>query len=120
MNRGDITRMLLLAKFTDDRMTVDEQRVQMWWLALDRDIPADFAAKAIAAHYAGSTNSLLPAHVNMLWESERKQRSDEAHAKELKAKMLESELQAVDPREYVARIRAELEEKARGGTQRPE
>jgi hypothetical protein len=61
VNRQEVSQLLALAALVDNR-TVTPEAVLMWHGILG-DLPADAAMDALKAHYAESTEWLLPAHI---------------------------------------------------------
>ncbi|MBN7792514.1 hypothetical protein [Microbacterium esteraromaticum] len=61
MNRPEVAQLLTLASLVDNRSVTDE--VCLMWHRLVGHVDYDVAAEALQAHFAGSTEYLLPAHI---------------------------------------------------------
>lgn len=75
MNKDEISKLLVIAMGIDSRMNVSDQnlfiaRVEGWKLALRENMTFEFAKQAIGNHYANSTDSVMPAHLNAQWKSQ--------------------------------------------------
>lgn len=108
MRRSEVAMLLTMAKATDDRVTVDEGRVEAWHWTLDQEMDYEFAKKAMLKHYANHTDPVMPADINELWRIEKDNRDrikeHEAWVRERK----ELEATAVDGRPYLAQIMEKL------------
>lgn len=76
MTKDEIAKLLVIAMGIDARLNAADQnafiaKVEGWALALSNSMTLDFARQAVGKHYAGSTDSLMPAHLNTLWKIER-------------------------------------------------
>ena len=79
MTKDEIAKLLVIAMGIDARLNAADQnafiaKVEGWALALSNSMTLDFARQAVGKHYAGSTDSLMPAHLNTLWKVERDKR----------------------------------------------
>jgi len=92
MNKDDISKLLVIAMGIDSRMNISDQnlfiaRVEGWKMALKENMTFDFAKNAIGKHYANSTDSVMPAHLNSQWKIEVDRK---AHKGQLEASSHES------------------------------
>jgi hypothetical protein len=75
MNKEEISKILMIAMAIDSRLNVSDKnlfvaKVEGWAMALSDSMTFEFAREAVGRHYAGSTNSLMPADLNGLWRVE--------------------------------------------------
>lgn len=70
MNASDVSDLLDFVSTFDGRITVTEQRCEAWALALNKDLPYDFAHSIIVKHYASDSTAITPADFNSIWFKE--------------------------------------------------
>jgi hypothetical protein len=76
MNKADIGKVLTIAMAIDARLgAADESafraKVEGWSLTLSESMDFEFAREAIGKHYKSSTDTVMPAHLNAMWSSDR-------------------------------------------------
>ena len=76
MNKAEVGKILAIASAIDARLgAADENafraKVEGWSLALSETMDFEFARDAIGKHYKSATDSLMPAHLNAMWNSYR-------------------------------------------------
>jgi hypothetical protein len=76
MNKADIGKTLIIAMAIDARLSATDEnafraKVEGWSLALSDTMDFEFARIAIGKHYKNSTDTLMPAHLNAMWNSYR-------------------------------------------------
>lgn len=76
MTPDDAARLLAVAGTFDARLRPPspedaQARALAWSAALMQDMPPTFAQQAIVAHYAETTDAVMPAHVNTRWRAHR-------------------------------------------------
>lgn len=76
MTKDEIAKLLVIAMGIDARLNAADQnafiaKVEGWALALSNSMTFEFARDALGKHYAGSTDSIMPANLNSLWKVER-------------------------------------------------
>jgi len=76
MNKADVGKVLAIASAIDARLGAADEagfraKVEGWSLALSESMDFEFARDAIGKHYKNSTDSLMPAHLNAMWNSHR-------------------------------------------------
>jgi hypothetical protein len=108
MKRSEVAMLLTMAKATDDRVTVDEGRVEAWHWTLDQDMDYEFAKAAMLKHYAHHTDPVMPADINDLWRIERDYRRTKAEQQAWREQQKQLESAAVDARPYIESIMEQL------------
>jgi hypothetical protein len=58
-------------------------RSAAWSEALS-DMPVDFAIQTVVAHYAASTEAVMPAHLNAAWKRHTTRESEKAQSRALR------------------------------------
>lgn len=106
MTPAEAARVLAAAGTFDGRHnppSPEDARIRAngWSLALADSMPAPWAIDAVVAHYARTTDYLMPAHLNAAW---RAHRADQRNAEQL------AELQSVDRVPMPAEVRAQLDQ----------
>jgi hypothetical protein len=81
MNKADVGKILAIAVAIDARLGAADEagfraKVEGWALALSSAMDFEFARDALGRHYKTSTDSVMPAHLNAMWIS-NKQREHE-------------------------------------------
>jgi hypothetical protein len=76
MNKAEIGKVLAIAVSIDARLGAADEagfraKVEGWSLALSETMTFDFARDAVGRHYKNSTDSVMPAHINAMWNSYR-------------------------------------------------
>ena len=76
MNKAEVGKILAIASSIDARLgaadeTAFRAKVEGWSLALSETMDFEFARDAIGKHYKNATDSLMPAHLNAMWNSHR-------------------------------------------------
>lgn len=76
MNKAEVGKILAIASSIDARLSAADEtafraKVEGWSLALSETIDFEFARDAIGKHYKSATDSLMPAHLNAMWNSHR-------------------------------------------------
>ena len=76
MNKAEVGKILAIASSIDARLgaadeTAFRAKVEGWSLALNETMDFEFARDAIGKHYKSATDSLMPAHLNAMWNSHR-------------------------------------------------
>jgi len=76
MNKLEIGKILTIAMAIDSRLnTADDAqlraKIEGWSLALSETMTFEFARDAVGRHYKNTTDSLMPAHLNAIWNSHR-------------------------------------------------
>ena len=76
MNKAEVGKILAIASSIDARLgaadeTAFRAKVEGWSLALSETMDFEFARDAIGKHYKSATDSLMPAHLNAMWNSYR-------------------------------------------------
>ena len=76
MNKAEVGKILAIASAIDARLgaadeTAFRAKVEGWSLALSETMDFEFARDAIGKHYKNATDSLMPAHLNAMWNSHR-------------------------------------------------
>ena len=76
MNKLEIGQVLTIAMAIDARVGAADEagfraKVEGWSLALSETMTFEFARDAIGKHYKSATDSLMPAHLNAMWNSHR-------------------------------------------------
>jgi hypothetical protein len=67
MTPSEVLTVLIAAKAVDDRVIPDEARAAAWGAILNPAMTLDVARRALLHHYASSTDTLMPAHLNRAW-----------------------------------------------------
>lgn len=73
MTPSEVLTVLIAAKAVDDRVIPDEARAAAWGAILNPSMTLDVARRALLAHYATSTETLMPAHLNRAWQEHLRQ-----------------------------------------------
>lgn len=81
MNKAEVGKVLAIAVAIDARLgAADESgfraKVEGWSLALSPAMDYEFAREALGKHYKNATESIMPAHLNSMWNSSRKHQQD--------------------------------------------
>ena len=76
MNKADVGKILAIAVAIDARLGAADEagfraKVEGWMLALSPAVDFEFAREALGRHYKTSTDSVMPAHINAMWNSHR-------------------------------------------------
>ena len=76
MNKAEVGKVLAIASAIDARLGAADEagfraKVEGWSLALSEAMTFEFARDAVGRHYKGATDSLMPAHLNAIWNSYR-------------------------------------------------
>ena len=76
MNKAEVGKILAIASTIDARLgAADENafraKVEGWSLALSETMDFEFARDAVGKHYKSATETLMPAHLNAMWTSQR-------------------------------------------------
>jgi hypothetical protein len=76
MNKADVGKILAIAVAIDARLGAADEagfraKVEGWMLALSPAVNFEFAREALGRHYKTSTDSVMPAHINAMWNSYR-------------------------------------------------
>lgn len=76
MNKAEVGKILAIASSIDARLSAADEnafraKVEGWSLALSETMDFEFARDAIGKHYKNATDSLMPAHLNAMWNSHR-------------------------------------------------
>lgn len=76
MNKAEVGKILAIASSIDARLgaadeTAFRAKVEGWSLALSETMDFEFARDAIGKYYKNATDSLMPAHLNAMWNSHR-------------------------------------------------
>ena len=76
MNKAEVGKILAIASSIDARLSAADEtafraKVEGWLLALSETMDFEFARDAIGKHYKNATDSLMPAHLNAMWNSYR-------------------------------------------------
>lgn len=87
MTPAECAKILAIAATIDPRLrppSLDDAtaRAQAWSQVLDYRMPLDWATRAVARHYAESTDSLMPAHLNTVYRAERRAEADRLAAEQ--------------------------------------
>ena len=72
MKKSEVAALFALIAFYDARVQFDEGKLEAWNLALDEDMPFDFAKSIIVNHYADLTTAIMPANLNEKWRIARR------------------------------------------------
>ena len=75
MTKEEISKVLMIAMAIDNRLNVSDKnlfiaKVEGWSMALSKSMTFEFAREAVGRHYANSSNTLMPADLNVLWRVE--------------------------------------------------
>jgi hypothetical protein len=76
MTQAEVAVLLALANGHDQRQGLDDVKVQAWFSLFQQEAPdmtGDWATGQINAHYADSTEMLMPAHLVRAWSRQRAQ-----------------------------------------------
>lgn len=89
MTPAECAKVLAVAATIDPRLRPPSledatARAQAWAQVLDHRMPVDWAVRGVARHYAESTDSLMPAHLNAAWRAERRAQVERAEAERLR------------------------------------
>jgi hypothetical protein len=81
MNKLEVGKVLTVAMAIDSRLNASDEnafraKVEGWSLALSDSMTFEFARDAVARHYANVTDSVMPAHLNAAWSSNRHQKHE--------------------------------------------
>jgi hypothetical protein len=81
MNKAEVGKVLAIAVAIDARLgAADESgfraKVEGWSLALSPAMDYEFAREALGKHYKNATESIMPAHLNSMWNSSRKHQQE--------------------------------------------
>lgn len=81
MNEHQASVILALAATLDVRMTPPSHadgaaRSKAWAATLNSEMTPEFAADFVRRHYATSTETIMPAHVNEAWKVHRRQEAE--------------------------------------------
>jgi vacuolar-type H+-ATPase subunit C/Vma6 len=76
VNKLEIGQVLTVAMAIDARLgAADENafraKVEGWSLALNESMTFDFARDALGRHYKSATETVMPAHLNSMWNAHR-------------------------------------------------
>jgi vacuolar-type H+-ATPase subunit C/Vma6 len=76
MNKADVGKVLAVAMAIDARLgaadeTAFRAKVEGWSLALSETMDFDFARDAVGKHYKSATETVMPAHLNAMWNAHR-------------------------------------------------
>ena len=76
MNKAEVGKVLAIASAIDARLGAADEagfraKVEGWSLALSETMTFEFARDAVGRHYKNTTDSLMPAHLNAIWNSHR-------------------------------------------------
>jgi hypothetical protein len=76
MNKADVGKVLAIASAIDARLGAADEagfraKVEGWSLGLSATMTFEFARDAVGRHYKNATDSLMPAHLNAMWNSYR-------------------------------------------------
>lgn len=90
MTPAEVARVLAVAAAADPRhRTTDpaeaSRRVEVWAAVLHPDMPLEWAAQAVLAHYAARTEALVPADLNHRFKAHRGAQASAASAAERRA-----------------------------------
>lgn len=88
MTPADAARVLAIAAALDPRMRAPgpeeaAARAVTWAEALDTDMPGAFAGRAVTAHYAEDSRTIMPADLNRGWRAHRKREAETARTQAL-------------------------------------
>lgn len=112
MKPAEAGTVLAVASAFDARLTPRsdedaEAKAYAWALALDSDMPTDWARRFVAKHYAEASTTIMPADVNAAWRRERRAMNDAERANRQKLEIEAAEANAVPmPDEIKNRIHA--------------
>ena len=81
MNKAEVGKVLAIAVAIDARLGANDEsgfraKVEGWSLALSPDMDYEFAREALGKHYKNATESIMPAHLNSMWNNSRKHQQD--------------------------------------------
>jgi vacuolar-type H+-ATPase subunit C/Vma6 len=81
MNKAEVGKVLAVAMAIDARLSAADEagfraKVEGWTLALSATMEFEFARDAVGKHYATSTASVMPAHLNAMWSSHRNRQNE--------------------------------------------
>jgi vacuolar-type H+-ATPase subunit C/Vma6 len=81
MNKAEVGKVLAVAMAIDARLSAADEagfraKVEGWTLALSATMEFEFARDAVGKHYATSTDSVMPAHLNAMWSSYRNRQNE--------------------------------------------
>jgi len=82
VKKSEVALLLTMTKSFDDRVSVDEARVEAWHAALHFSMDFDTAKQLVIDHYAERTNALMPAHLNEAWRTVRRRQIEQEQAKQ--------------------------------------
>ena len=76
MNKAEIGKVLAIAVSIDARLGASDEagfraKVEGWSLALSEAMEFEFARDAVGKHYKSTTDSIMPAHLNIMWTAQR-------------------------------------------------
>lgn len=116
MKPADAGTVLAVASAFDARLTPRsdedaEAKAYAWALALDSDMPVDWARRHVAKHYAEASTTIMPADVNAAWRRERKTMKDAERERQRKLEIEAAESKAVPMPDEIKRRIHELANK---------
>lgn len=81
MNKFEVGKVLTIAMAIDARLNAADDaalaaKIEGWSLALSESMTFEFARDAIGRHYKSSTDSIMPAHLNAIWISEKHRQNE--------------------------------------------
>lgn len=81
MNEHEASIVLAFASTLDMRITPPSQadgaaRSKAWAATLTAEMPPQFAVEYVRRHYATSTETVMPAHLNEAWKVHRRQEAE--------------------------------------------
>ena len=81
MNKAEIGKVIAIAMSIDARLNAADEnafraKIEGWSLALSETMDFEFARYAVGKHYRTTTDSLMPAHLNVMWTSHRSRQHD--------------------------------------------
>lgn len=71
MNRNDISHVLTVASFVDQRAPQADPDVLRVWHAMLEDVPVHVAERAVREHYRRSRETITPADIVEAWRAEK-------------------------------------------------
>lgn len=85
MNAREVAQLLGYASTLDTKISADSEMQVRAWAGLLGDVPATAGKTAIDAHYAQSTDTIMPADILGHWRNLKREQAERRHNAQLKA-----------------------------------
>lgn len=85
MNAREVAQLLGYASTLDTKISADSEMQVRAWAGLLADVPANAGKAAIDAHYAQSTDTIMPADILGHWRNLKREQAERRHNAEVKA-----------------------------------